>query len=283
MKTFEVLATGVEATIQDRGRRGWKRFGIPPSGFMDSHAAAWANRLLDNSADAAMVELLYGGAQFLALSDVWIAVTGADQSSNVPRWRATRVTGGQRISFPAHGSGMWTYLAVEGGFAAPKFFGSASVYRRGAIGSQLRAGDTLERCSGALELPPGVAGRMVPPGERRNYERQPTIRVWPGPQWELFDSRSRQLFFQNQWTVSSQSDRIGYRLAGSAIKAPARLLSEPVLVGSIQIPENGQPIVTMRDGPTVGGYPKLGLVHQEDLPWLCQCAPGQTVMFAPVA
>ena len=280
MKAFEVLATGVDATIQDRGRTGWRRFGIPPSGVMDRHAADWANLLLDNPANAPVLELLYGGAEFRALSDGWMAVTGADQSSNVPLWRATRVVTGQRISFRAHRSGMWTYIAVEGGFEAERYFGSASVYHRGGIGARLSAGDVLHRGPAHFQLPAGVSGRMAPPGEQRHYDSPPALRVWQGPQWELFDEASRAAFFGTAWTISSQSDRIGYRLTGVAIEAPLRLLSEPVIVGSIQVPENGQPIVTMRDGPTVGGYPKIGLVHADDLGWLCQCAPGQKVRFS---
>ena len=246
---------------------------------MDRHAAEWANRLLDNPANTPVVELLYGGAEFRALSEGWIAFTGADQSSNVPLWRATRVVTGQHISSRAHRTGMWSYIAVEGGFEAERYFGSASVYRRGGIGARLSVGDVLHRGPAHFQLPAGVSGRMVPPGERHDYHSPPALRVWPGPQWELFDEASRTAFFQTEWTISSQSDRIGYRLTGAPIKAPLRLLSEPVMVGSIQVPENGQPIVTMRDGPTVGGYPKIGLVHADDLSWLCQCAPGQKVRF----
>jgi len=249
---------------------------------MDRHAAEWANRLLENTVNAPVLELLYGGAEFRALSDGWVAVTGADQSSNVPLWRATRIVTGQHVTFRAHRTGLWTYIAVEGGFEAERHFGSASAYRRGGIGTSLRAGNVLHRGQTHFRLPAGVAGRMVPPGERRDYDSPPTLRVWPGPQWELFDEASRTAFFQTDWTISSQSDRIGYRLTGVPIKAPLRLLSEPVMVGSIQVPENGQPIVTMRDGPTVGGYPKIGLVQADDLGWLCQCAPGQKIQFSAI-
>jgi antagonist of KipI len=106
------------------------------------------------------------------------------------------------------------------------------------------------------------------------------LRVWRGPQWDEFTEADRTFFFNRAWTVSSQSDRVGYRLTGEPLVTPHRsLLSEPVLPGTIQVPENGQPIVTMRDGPTVGGYAKLGLVEPTDLSWLAQCRPGQAVRF----
>src|SRR5438445_512056 len=168
-KVFEILEPGLGAALQDRGRPGWRRFGVPPGGAMDDHAAHWANRLLDNPPDAPVVEFLLRG---------------------------------------------------------------------------------------------------------------PTLRVWRAPQWDLFSETDRELFFAQEWAVSSRSDRVGYRLAGRPLKpSAAQILSEPVLVGSIQIPPDGQPIVTMRDGPTVGGYPKLGLVEAADVSWLAQCRPGVRVRF----
>jgi allophanate hydrolase subunit 2 len=96
----------------------------------------------------------------------------------------------------------------------------------------------------------------------------------------LFNPPDREKFFKQAWKVTTQSDRVGYRLAGKAL-APRtdQRLSEPVRVGVIQVPESGQPIITMRDGPTVGGYPKLGVVDAADLSWLAQCRPGQQVRF----
>ena len=109
------------------------------------------------------------------------------------------------------------------------------------------------------------------------------MRVWPGPQWGKFSDLARDTFFATAWKVSPQSDRAGYRLDGAEIPPPGgSLASEPVLVGSIQVPPGGQPIVTMPDGPTIGGYHKLGLVDPEDLRWLVQTPPGRTVRFRPI-
>jgi allophanate hydrolase subunit 2 len=125
---------------------------------------------------------------------------------------------------------------------------------------------------------------MAPWNEQRDYHSPPPLRVWPGPQWNSFREAERQKFFAQNWTVSSQSDRVGYRLTGDPLNTQReQIISEPVRVGTIQIPENGQPIVTLRDGPTVGGYPKLGLVDAADLSWLVQCSAGQQVRFRSVA
>jgi biotin-dependent carboxylase-like uncharacterized protein len=281
---LKILDPGLGATVQDLGRRGWRRFGVPPSGAMDDHAACWANRLLDNPPSAPVIEFLLQGANLEVLGDCWIAVTGADADASVPTWRAVHVEAGERIRFPHVRSGVWIYLAVEDGFEAPRLLGSASAYPRGRLGNPLAKGDELRRAAGPpFELPSAVAGRSVAWGERRNYEAPPPLRVWPGPQRALFDEAEVATFFEQRWTVSSQSDRVGYRLEGKAL-APRRrqVLSEPTRVGSIQVPESGQPIVTMRDGPTVGGYPKLGMVDPADVSWLAQCRPGQKVRFEPV-
>jgi biotin-dependent carboxylase-like uncharacterized protein len=281
VEVFEILSPGLGATLQDHGRRGWRRFGVPPSGPMDEHAAQWANRLLENPLTAPVIELLCQGAKLAVLQNVWLAITGAEAESSVPSWRAIRVCAGELIHFPRLRSGLWMYIGVEGGFKGPKKLGSTSVYKRGCLGRAFTAGDIVERAaSGSFQLPLGVAGRLAPWSERRDYGSPPPLRIWPGPQWNSFSEKAREKFFTQGWTVTSQSDRVGYRLAGEPLQVGStQIISEPVRVGSIQIPENGQPIVTMRDGPTVGGYPKLGMVDPADLSWLAQCAPGQKVRF----
>ncbi|MBM3833944.1 MAG: biotin-dependent carboxyltransferase family protein [Verrucomicrobia bacterium] len=284
LDAFGVLDPGLGATLQDRGRVGWRRFGVPASGAMDDHAAGWANRLLNNPPDAPVLELLLQGAKLLVASRVWIAVTGADAEGSVPAWRTIHVEPKQVIHFPHNHSGVWIYLAVEGGFEAERILGSVSAYERGNLGRRLAAGDILKRAAAIpFELPHNIAGRMISADERRSYHSPPALRVWPGPQWNLFHEQDREMFFAQSWTVTSQSDRAGYRLSGQPLQSGGNeIISEPVRVGSIQIPGNGLPIVTMRDGPTVGGYPKLGLVETADLSWLAQCRPGQSVRFRHV-
>lgn len=273
---LEVLSPGLQASVQDAGRTGWRRFGVPAGGAMDDHAAATANALVGNPASAPVLELLLQGARLRALSDVALAVTGADASANVSLWEPLQVAAGQVIEFPRNRSGVWTYVAVAGGFDCPRWLGSASVSARAGIGRVLAAGDILRQTPGAVASSTGRVGAA----RRRDYLAAPALRVWPGPQWELFSEAARADFFERAWTISSQSDRVGYRLTGEPLAAPAvQLLSEPMLPGTIQVPENGLPIVTLRDGPTVGGYPKLGLLDPADLSWLVQCRPGQSVRF----
>lgn len=279
-----VTHTGLSASIQDDGRAGFARFGVPPSGAMDDHAAGWANRLVRNTPATPVIELLMQGAELRVVADAWLAITGGDAGCGLPLWRAVRVRAGETIVFPASRSGLWTYVAVEGGFDVPRYFGSASVYPRGRIGTPLSDGDILrQRLTEGAPMPSGVAARTLTIRERRDYAAPPPLRVWRGPQWELFSAAVISRFFEQIWTVSPRSDRVGYRLDGPDLSSSSiQIPSEPVLVGSIQVPPDGRPIVTMRDGPTVGGYPKIGLIDPDDVSRLAQCRPGTPVRFEPI-
>jgi biotin-dependent carboxylase-like uncharacterized protein len=268
-------------SLQDRGRPGWRRFGVPLSGPMDPHAAECANRLLDNSSGSAVLELLGQGARLELLQDAWLAVCGAADECSVPVWRAVHATRGTQVVVRHCEAGMWSYIAVEGGFADEPVFGSMSYYARGGLGRILKSGAVLKRNSRTrFNLTRGVSGRMASWTDRRNYKEPPVIRVYVGPQWDSFPVEHRNQLLSEAWKISPMSDRVGYRLEGAALKAePPEIYSEGVRLGSIQVPENGQPIITMADGPTVGGYPKIALVDERDLPWVAQCRPGQSIRF----
>jgi 5-oxoprolinase (ATP-hydrolysing) subunit C len=281
---FKFLDAGLGATLQARPRTGWRRFGVPPSGAMDEHAAAWANQLLDNPPDAPVIEMLLQGARLEVLTRTWAAITGADANSNLPPWRAVQLRPGHSMEFPRNQSGVWIYLAVPGGFQGERILGSRSVYARGRLGRPFSTGDMARQITGQeFSLPSAVSGRTVHWSERRDYEDPPPLRAWPGPQWELFSAEDRERFFEQEWTVNPRSDRVGYRLDGEPLcPGCAQIISEPVLVGSVQVPSNGLPIVTMRDGPTAGGYPKIALLDPPAVSWLAQCRPGTRVHFEPV-
>lgn len=280
MGTIEILATGVGVSLQDRGRSGWRRFGVPPGGAMDRSSAAAANALLGNRGDVPVLEIVMGGAQLCVLHDTWVALAGADLGCAIAPWTACAVKAGTVLHFPQSRSGLWTYLAVPGGFVADRWFGSASVDTRNGLGQPLRKGDQL---SVVLREPntsvERVGRRVLLPELQRDFSVERTFELLPGPQFEQFTAEARELLVTAQWTVSARSDRTGFRLEGPILDVPASIASEPVLPGSFQIPGNGQPIVTMTDGPTVGGYAKMAVLRETDLDWLAQCRPGSRVTF----
>src|SRR5687767_3554293 len=198
----QIDTVGMRASLQDRGRNGWARYGVPASGAMDQHASTWANRLLDNDAAAPVLELLGRGARLKFLRDTWIAVTGASSALPAHAWRAAHVARDEVIGFSEPGHGLWTYLAVAGGFDSPRWLGSASVYARGGIGRLLEPGAILGTCGeAAFSLPTGISSRVAPWTEQRDYGRAPALRVWPAPQWDLLSKAQRQQLFLQEWTV----------------------------------------------------------------------------------
>lgn len=272
---LEVISPGCGASFQDAGRPGWKRFGVPPGGWMDPVAAALANELMGNPAGAAVIELALQGARFRVLCDGWLSFAGASMGWSPGTVR--KVSRGEELSFARHESGVYAYGAAPGGWAAPEYLGSAAVSARSGLGRGLAAGDVLF----SLKAPSSVAPELEMK-RGRPVQYPPTIQVcvWPGPQWAEFGAAARSAFLSTEWRVSARSDRMGVRLDGATVKLPTRtMLSEPVLVGSVQITGAGQPVVTMRDGPTVGGYPKIGWLEEEECHRVAQVPPGGTVRF----
>ena len=272
---LEVISPGCGASFQDAGRPGWKRFGVPPGGWMDPVAAALANELMGNPAGAVVIELALQGARFRVLCDGWLSFAGASMGWSPGTVR--KVSRGEELLFARHESGVYAYGAAPGGWAAPEYLGSAAVSARSGLGRGLAAGDVLF----SLKAPSSVAPELEMK-RGRPVQYPPTIQVcvWPGPQWAEFGAAARSAFLSTEWRVSARSDRMGVRLDGATLKLPTRtMLSEPVLVGSVQITGAGQPVVTMRDGPTVGGYPKIGWLEEEECHRVAQVPPGGTVRF----
>jgi KipI family sensor histidine kinase inhibitor len=281
---LRVISTGSGLSIQDAGRPGFARFGIPNSGAMDPVLAADANRLLENRPDAPVLELGLQGQRFEVMSDGWLALGGDSALAPGRRGVAFRARAGETLNFPPVAHGVWRYLAIPGGWAGPELLGSHSGGARLGWGAVVQAGDVLGAQEAGAFAPRDAVARRSIAGTGELDDSSPLhIAVWPGPQAAEFDEEDRQRFFAEWWRVSSQCDRVGYRLHGGALSGKAKtLISEPVLPGSIQIPPDGQPIVTMPDGPTLGGYPKIGWIADSERIRLSQCRAGQVIRWVPI-
>ncbi len=286
----ELETGGLLTTVQDLGRAGQQRSGLTPGGAMDLFAASLANLLLGNPRGAAVLEITLLGPTLRFLAETRIAVCGGDLSPMLdgvplPLWKTAAVRSGQRLLFGRRRCGARAYLAVSGGFRVPEAAGSRATFLRGALGGldgrALRPGDILPGV-----LTPLLAGeRGLRFSEQPAYDLPAILRVLPGPHLPHFTSAAPAAFFAASYSVSPQSDRQGYRLAGPAVSRTAAgdLLSEPMPLGGIQIPPDGQPILLMADRQTTGGYPLLGVVCSADMPRAAQLAPGDTVRFVPVS
>ena len=283
---FEVLQPGVLTTIQDLGRSGWQRHGVGTAGAMDPFALQVANLLVGNPRGRPALEVGLGGLRLRCLEDWIVAVAGADLGAGLPGWKSLRVRKGEELFFKAAVRGAWAYLALAGGVAADRVLGSASTCLRSGLGGWggrgAAKGDLLRAG------PPGPSareGRGYVPSEIPDYPEAVAVRVVPGPQEDMFPEESLRTFFAGPYQVTPQSNRMGYRLAGPALRhrGDADIVSEAVVTGSIQVPADGQPIVLMADRQTTGGYAKIATVISADLPTMAQARPGANVSFRPVS
>jgi biotin-dependent carboxylase-like uncharacterized protein len=287
---LRVLKAGSLALLQDCGRFGAQGMGLTCGGAMDEHAARWANRLLHNRVNAALLEMTLGNVAFEADVAVQIALTGAECDARIngepcQNWCSHRLEVGDRLDIGWARSGMRSYLAVAGGFSVTPEFGSVSTVVREGIGGldggAVKAGQTLPV---AATTPDGVSSRCVPSGYVPDYEAERhRLRLVPGYQHAQFDASLLDAFYAAEYRLMAQSDRMGMRFSGPPLVPPvAGILSEGICFGAVQVPPDGQPIIMMKDRQTLGGYPKIGAVLPLDLFRLSQLRAGTRVYFEPV-
>ncbi|WP_394174956.1 5-oxoprolinase subunit C family protein [Thalassotalea litorea] len=288
MSGFYVEHPGMHTLIEDAGRIGQARLGLTTGGPADRMAFYWANRLVENSRGCAALEITYGGVKLHSNCKSSIAVTGAAveikiNNRVVGNWQSHAVEKGDLIEIGFSQNGIRAYMAIKGGIQIAPQFGSCSTVTRekigGLNGSVLEKGDWLpvyeQPCTHTNALPQ----EAIP-----HYATSLTLRMICGYQYRQFSDTQRQRFFSGEYQVSSQWDRMGYRLQGPAIKFPEpSLLSEGIAFGAVQIPADGQPIVLLNDRQTIGGYPKMGSVFSLDAYLLGQCQQGTKVRFEPIS
>ena len=277
---LEVLDVSGLVTFQDSGRRGFASYGVPTSGSMDWFAYQAANSLVGNSSNTPVIEIGLGEAVFRAKRNCVLAVTGAGYEVlnyvwTFPLWTSFFVRAGWVVHVKKKSGGNWAYLAASGGFEVESVLNSSSTYLRGGLGDPVHTGDILQTGKPSNELLK-LAARNFPVEKYMAYSLSPVIEVIPGPQNERFTEEGFLTFLNSEYTLSASFDRMGYRLDGSPIQhsAGADLISEGMMMGSVQVPASGQPIIMMADSPTTGGYPKIASVVKTSLPPLAQCELG---------
>jgi len=279
---------GLLTTVQDLGRPGYRRYGMPEGGAMDPLALRVTNLLLGNAPAAAALEFTFPGPRLVATRRTAVALGGADLGARrngrlAPLWSACVLEGGDVVSFDSARAGQWGYLALPGGVDVPEVLGSRSTYVRGGIGGyggrRLEHGDRLA----ALQRAPAAVLRLAGPVTPR-LGADVEVRVVLGPQDEYFTEGAVEALLGGEYGLSVEVDRVGFRLDGPRLahRAPVELLSDGILPGGIQVPAGGQPIVIMPDGPTAGGYPKIAAVVRPDLRLLTQAPRGRAVRFRAV-
>lgn len=297
----EVTKPGLVTSVQDGGRSGYYHLGIPPSGAMDQLSFRAANLLVGNPETAAALECALMGPELLFTEAAHICVTGAEMAAKVdgelrPTNTVLAIEAGQRVSFGFAAKGARAYIAVAGGIDVPEQLGSRSTYALGSLGGfagrPLQAGDVVP----IGDARGATVGAELPAGLRVPLAKEYELRMVPG----LYDYRvepgSMQTFLSEAWRVSSESDRIGYRLnGGTALEFiprtppfgagddPSNIVDACYPIGSIQVPSGQQPIVLHRDAVSGGGYMMVGTVISADLDLIGQMPPHTSVRFVQVS
>jgi antagonist of KipI len=291
---LQVESPGLLTTVQDQGRYGYARFGVPSSGALDDGALRWANLLVGNTPEAAALEIAFLGPTLTYHGErpLIAALTGADLGATlngapIVPWRSFRWEPGDRLTLGGCRVGARAYLAVAGGIATPPALGSRSTDLLGQLGGHegraLRAGDRLP-----LDPPEGLPPLLTLPRELiPTYAVGYVVRVIVGPQEDRVTPTTLNAFFAEPYTIGHASDRMGARLDGPTLTfrtggPGADILSEGIATGAVQVPANGQPIVLLAGHQTTGGYAKIATVIAADLWQFGQARPGDTIRFREV-
>ena len=275
--SVEVLDPGPLATLQDLGRPGWAHLGVPRAGALDRGAAALARRLVGGATDDAVVETALGGIVLRVRRAVTLAVTGAPcavhvDSHQVGHGTPVTVPAGTVVTVGPARSGVRSYVAFAGGIDVAPVLGSRSTDTLAWVGPpRLVAGQVLS-IGTPVQWPEPPAAVVV-------RSREPVLRLRPGPRADWLDRGAWAALDRVSYAVAPDSDRIGLRLEGPRVARRAgELPSEGMVLGAVQLPPSGQPVVLLADHPPTGGYPVVAVVADADLDLCAQLRPGERVV-----
>ena len=284
--TLRVAFAGPHVTIQDAGRPGLMRFGVPASGPMDRRSFAVANAALGNAPDAPGIEVSRGGLQLECLSGhVTLASAGGGfivqrDREKFGSWHVLTITAGQKLAIRPGPWGSWTYLCFSGRLHAPQWLGSHATHASSGLGGgKLATGQILTITT--ADVPPDRTGPIVCPIWARPRHR---LHCVLGPQDRFFSPEALKDFTSLPYRLTDAYDRMGVRLRGPALVPDAALSlpSEPILRGAVQVSGDGVPTVLLSDHQTTGGYPKIATILADDLDGFVQCRPHDWVQLSPI-
>lgn len=291
-----MIKPGLLTTVQDLGRTGFQQYGMVVGGVMDSYALRIGNILVGNDEDAAGLEITLRGPTLYFKEDAVIALTGGDLSPTlngvaVHMWSSLKVEKGSTLEFGKLRAGARAYLVIRGGIDVPIVMNSRSTYLRAGIGGYhgraLQKGDYIKvnPCQqNGFPSTTATRKRRLHPSLIPSYQASIEVRVILGPQTDAFMEQSLVDFLNQLYYITPQSDRMGYRLQGVPLehKYTADILSDAIVMGSIQVPASGDPIILLADRQTTGGYPKIATIITVDLPLVAQAKPGDMITFTQV-
>lgn len=313
MRGVKIRKPGLLTTVQDLGRYGYQKDGMVVAGAMDAYSFQLANILVGNPRNSAALEITLLGPELIFSGEHLISICGAASTpllngEEIPMWRAIYVQDGDVLELGRMKRGCRSYLAMAGGIAIPKVLGSYSTYLAGSLGGwqgrALQQGDILptyniledidreellkhssSRAWRLLDRGGAVSSRGLSPRLLPKFPNHQVVRVTLGPQLGEFEQSELSKLLSSTYLITPDSNRMGYRLEGEALKhkAAADIISDAIPLGAIQIPANGQPIILMADRQPTGGYTKIAVIISVDIAKVAQLAPGDQISFQEIS
>lgn len=272
---IKVLKSGFFSTIQDCGRFGYRSFGVPVSGAMDSYSSEFANQLLGNDKKSAVLEMTMIGAELQFLEPTVIAITGANMDPKlngraIQMFKSIDVNTNDIISFGKAQTGFRTYLAIKEGFTSEIVLGSRSMAKEITNAFRILKGDLLEFSNGLANGNHKNAKLNYNP----SYLETDVLEVTKGPEFSKLSKTQQSLIFQKDFVVSKYNNRMAYQLLPEFSNSLNPILTAPVLPGTVQLTPSGQLIILMRDCQTTGGYPRILQLTENAINSLSQKSTG---------
>lgn len=276
---IEVLQPGLFSTLQDKGRRGYLSYGVPPAGPMDSFSAGMANMLLQNSPNSAVMEITLMGPQLRFSASTQIAIFGAFLSPKLNREgilnnKIYRIEAGDVLSFGRRIRGNRAYLAVKNGFKSETILGSRSWFEGLTSAVKLEKGMKLEyeAFDGASEMTHSLI-------KVKDFITSEEVETFPGPEFSQLPEEKKEELQKRHFSLSINNNRMGVQLEEELQNDLQPILTGPVLPGTVQLTPSGKLIVLMRDGQTTGGYPRVLQLSEQGINSLAQKVQGEKIVF----
>jgi len=276
----KVLKAGFYTTIQDLGRNGFQKYGVPVSGVMDCHSSQLANALLDNDESDAILEITMTGPTLQFNTDTFICIAGADISpqlndESIKLNHVVKIKKGDVLSFGKLQYGFRCYLSVSGGFQTEMVMNSRSMYQNITSKSVLKENDELSILEHTNITKQSHASIKV----NTNHFTLKEIKVFKGPEFNLLTKHQQKLLFSEEFTISKDNNRMAYQLAETFKNTLKPIITSLVLPGTVQLTPSGKLIVLMRDCQITGGYPRVLQLKESSINVLSQKFAGNTIRF----
>ncbi len=274
-----VLKPGLYTTIQDRGRFGFAKYGVPQSGAMDQFSFEFANLLLGNDKNDACIEWVIQPPTLQFNSNTRICLTGAKvdaflNDQKVEMYQQIMVSKNDILTLRNCRNRQYGYVGIRSGFLTDLVLESRSFYDEITPKQKLVKGDKLEYNSNMNSVI-SYAHLSIPKNENSDSK----IEVFKGPEFDQLSNREKDLLFKSWFTITGASNRMAIQFKESISNSLPQMLTSPVLPGTVQLTPSGKLMVLMRDCQTTGGYPRVFQLTETSINTLAQTMINEQIQF----